>query len=265
MPKSYNTPQSFELAISSSLDKAFRNMRAFLLDQLDELQWSDGLLVHNAFNVSQIESVVDNLREEAERLGFGDVVDQELDSMKGIIELIQEEAGDQFDGFGSFTDATRAMVSSLLRKTSRALWSVPDIVANDIEDLLVGSTTGTLRFGGAVKAITRKLDVRQDQATTLATTSLTNFHRQVRTTNAKETGIKWYLYDGPKDPANRLFCLELAGKRYTLEQLERLKGSFKRDPKLVPVATWLGGYNCRHQLVPLQGPAVSRYKIGPDV
>lgn len=265
MTDKYSIPDAYESRVTDSLRRAFTNMRAYLLDQLDELQWSNGMLEHSAFNVAQIESVIDSLRDEAEKLGFGDAVDAELDSMKGIIDMIRDEAQDTFDRFDGFTDATQAMTSSLLRKTSRAMWSVPDVVANDIEDILVGSTTGTLRMGTAVKAISGKLDIRQDQAVTLASSSLTNFHRQVRTTNGDEAGIKWWLYDGPKDQVNRHFCLALVGKRYTLEQLERLKGSFKRDEKLIPVATWLGGYNCRHHLVPLQGPAVSRYKIGPDV
>lgn len=96
--------------------------------------------------------------------------------------------------------------------------------------------------------------MRRDIQTELDT-ALMAFNRTVNTTKAAEVGIEFFLYTGPDDKITRPFCQEHVNKAYTLAELGDLDNG-----QGLPVPQYLGGYNCRHYLVPLDSNAANQYR-----
>ena len=93
-----------------------------------------------------------------------------------------------------------------------------------------------------------------------------------RIDEAKELGVKWFLFDGPDDEVTCDWCRAFVGTRVTVEILREHANSFGRDPCFQPAEYWLCGVRseedwfepCRHELVPLiKDKKSSRYPIGP--
>uniref|UniRef100_A0A6H1ZFD7 Uncharacterized protein n=1 Tax=viral metagenome TaxID=1070528 RepID=A0A6H1ZFD7_9ZZZZ len=247
---------------AKAVDRTFRRLQSYFLDLLDELEGDGALLKTDVFNINRADRLIEKMRAELGQLGFNEVIDAELDSLKEMITAIKSESEDL--GIGKqFSDTSQEMIRSLFRRSSTATFNVAHQVAQDLDDLVHDSITGMVDFPQITRALVNKLKFRQDQMHSLVSSTLHNFTRQVRTNNARESGVEWYLYDGPQDTINREFCAHCVGRRFTLEMLEGMAGSFGRSLKLVPVAVWLGGYRCRHELVPLvDAKDLKQYEIG---
>lgn len=77
-------------------------------------------------------------------------------------------------------------------------------------------------------------------------TAVAGFNRFVRQEQMKEAGLQYLLYAGPKDERNRLFCAIRARNIYTLDAVNAWDNG-----QGLPANIYCGGYNCRHELVPL--------------
>lgn len=77
-------------------------------------------------------------------------------------------------------------------------------------------------------------------------TSLSGFKRTLTLSKAKELDFTHYLYEGPDDDVTRPFCQERVGQIFTLEEIARWDNG-----QGLPADVYLGGYNCRHQLLPI--------------
>lgn len=110
------------------------------------------------------------------------------------------------------------------------------------------------RSGGVSTAdlqrVLRPLEIRSRvQAYTIATTAAGAYDRAARLADAEDAGVERFRYAGP--PADRPFCqarLKEAreGVTYTLEEIRRLSNG-----QGLPVELYCGGYNCRHQWLPV--------------
>lgn len=251
-----------ERAPAAAIDRTFRRLQEYVLDLLDELEGDGALLKTDVFNINRADRLIDRLRAELGALGFNEVVDAELESLKEMIGAIRDEAGDL--GIGrEFSDTSQEIIRSLFRRSSTATFNVASQVAQDLDDLVHDSITGQVDFQQITRGLQTKLGFRKDQMHSLVSSTLHNFTRQVRATHAEEAGVEWFLYDGPQDTANREFCSHCVGRRFTRAMLEEMAGEFKRSPKLIPVSIWLGGYRCRHELVPLvDAKDLKAYEIG---
>lgn len=77
-------------------------------------------------------------------------------------------------------------------------------------------------------------------------TSVAAFNRFVRQDQMVKTDLQYVLYAGPKDERNRLFCAIRARNVYTLQEVNTWDNG-----QGLPANIYCGGYNCRHELVPL--------------
>lgn len=78
-------------------------------------------------------------------------------------------------------------------------------------------------------------------------TGTAGFNRTVSQMKAKELGVDLFLYDGPDDEVTRDFCQARVGKVFTQAEIDAW-GDNDND---LPANIYLGGYNCRHELVPI--------------
>lgn len=81
------------------------------------------------------------------------------------------------------------------------------------------------------------------------TTGLQGFSRTVTMKKAKDVGFTRFKYLGPLDQVTRKFCEHVLeeGPVYTLEEIQAMDNG-----QGLPVMTYGGGYNCRHQWRPVE-------------
>lgn len=96
-----------------------------------------------------------------------------------------------------------------------------------------------------------------NQIHTEMNTALSAFQRTVAFEQGERLGANYYLYSGGLIPTSRPFCSALAGKVYTREQLE-----LADNGQGIPVLSGLGGYNCRHTLIPVDEETARKIGIG---
>lgn len=87
----------------------------------------------------------------------------------------------------------------------------------------------------------------QANINTELTTSLSAFNRTVTLSKGKDLGFDKYIYLGPDDNVTRPFCQQRVGNTYTMKEIQGWDNG-----QGLPAAIYLGGYNCRHQLRPVE-------------
>ena len=159
----------------------------------------------------------------------------------------------------SFTQSDHALVKFLSDSAYNELSSVVDNYALKISNAVIkGSITGTpisdieievaqLLKGGTTKS-GRSL---ASYAKTFTNTEYMEVDRALTLKAAENIGSDKFRYSGSLIKDSRPFCQERAGKVYTKEEIEAWRdkswaGKKEGDPFVV-----LGGYNCRHFLVPV--------------
>lgn len=81
---------------------------------------------------------------------------------------------------------------------------------------------------------------------------------------AQDLGAEWFLYAGTEIATTRPFCEERVGKYYTRAQVEAWAeldwaGKMKETTNANTIFQNLGGWNCRHVLVPVSAAAVPEW------
>jgi len=85
-----------------------------------------------------------------------------------------------------------------------------------------------------------------NQIATELNTNVAGFQRSITMSKAEELDITHFLYSGGLIETSREFCRERDGNIYTMEEIQR----WDNDQGL-PADIYLGGYNCRHELLPI--------------
>lgn len=77
-------------------------------------------------------------------------------------------------------------------------------------------------------------------------TAVAGFERTVTIAKADEHDLKLFLYSGPEDDKNRTFCSDRVGRVFHRDEVDDWQEEQGQD---LPVEQYLGGYNCRHQML----------------
>lgn len=77
-------------------------------------------------------------------------------------------------------------------------------------------------------------------------TATSGFYRSITQAKAKELSVDLFAYVGPQDGITRPFCKARVNKIYTSEQIAKWDNGTN-----LPADIYGGGYNCRHDLVPM--------------
>lgn len=88
-------------------------------------------------------------------------------------------------------------------------------------------------------------------------TAFAAYNQQTNLLMATDAGFTKFRYVGPSDRKTRKFCGEVLSGVYgdpvkTLEEWNKLNDVDSRSGQPDPVSVFRGGYNCRHQLVPVE-------------
>ena len=119
-------------------------------------------------------------------------------------------------------------------------------------------------YADLLSNISMQLDVSASKALVVVRTALYGFSRTINARLAQALGLEWFWYAGPDDSVTRPWCAKFVGTRVTAEILQAHANDADRGSQpSAPITTWLGGYNCRHQLVPLLPNVINQYPEGP--
>lgn len=270
--KPYHNPdvESAIRNLEREFKDSFKELERYLERELATLNRDGQILVKDAFNIDRInKSILPNLQVQARRLGFGGIMQKQTDRLTEMAKKILKEADDH--GLpAKFTKTTGENIKALLMSAQRNLMVDEILVSQELEDLLRRSATGNVRWMDLVGRISDRLDVRMNQAMVKAANTISNFHTQIRVEHFENRdargnirGTAWFLYDGPRDIRNRDWCSFFVGTRVTMKILNEHATSFERRHPLPPSIS-LGGYNCRHELVPLVTSQIwMKYPEGP--
>ena len=252
------------IEVRREFSDAFSNLDRYLRDELAKLNRDGQILTSDTFNIQRIREIVGNLQAAADAAGYGQAIDGQSSRVLALADSILKEAGDS--GLPvQFTKTTGEGIQALLQGIHHEALAGETKLAADLERLLVRSAVGGTTWSDLIANLKNILDGNERQATTAAMNALASFHTIVRTRHFEDAGVEWFLYDGPADDLNRPFCEHFVGTRVTSDILDRHSEDFKRNDPM-PASVSLGGFNCRHELVPLTEPSLlEQYPVGPEV
>lgn len=257
-------------AIERRFEDSLRDLDLYLNQQIGKLNTQGGILVHDADNVRDIRRLLDRLQLEVREAGFGSILDTQAQQLRNLADKIIAEGDKLGLGRDKFRPLTGQNVKMLIKNAHRRLVETEVKISREVEDILARSSMGNVRWQDIADRIHDRLDLKtQRQAITKTFDQVASFHTQIRVEHFEDRdeegnirGAEWFLYDGPKDERNRDFCAHFVGKRVTMELLNQYADQFGRRHPLPPSVS-LGGYGCRHDLVPLMTEqAVAQYEIG---
>lgn len=108
-------------------------------------------------------------------------------------------------------------------------------LAKDLQSLILGEYEWGTRRG-----------LYEWHAGTYIRTYHRRFSRNIVKNQAREHGLRHFVYTGPVDANTRPFCLQIVGHTFTMQQIEDMDNGQTGD-----VFTDGGGYNCRHGWAPV--------------
>lgn len=123
---------------------------------------------------------------------------------------------------------------------SRIFTYIDDVKATVMQSLIAGSPVNlkALHQDYGLPALG---NIKTEVSTTIA-----GFQRSVSQKKAQDVGLELFLYLGPDDDVTRPFCEERVGQVFDIDQIRDWDNG-----QGLPADIYLGGYNCRHQLVPV--------------
>jgi len=262
--KPYSNPdvESSVVAIRGDLQDTFKSLSRELKERLAELDRNKDLVDGSKLNIERIRNLCQQLQKVADENGFRAAIDNQSNQIVKLAESILSESGRS--GLATkFAGGTSDGIEAMMWGVHREIIGSEVKVAGDLERLLLRSVMGGTRWGDLIDSMQKTLDINEEQAITKASTTLANFHTLVRRRHFEENGIEWFEYAGPEDDINRPFCAHFAGTRVTAAILDANADEFKRNDPLPPSIS-LGGYNCRHELIPLVDGKDSDLPVGPQ-
>jgi hypothetical protein len=255
--------QRQEDRVNLALQSAFGSLRRYLQGILDQVHASDnGLLARDEFNLALIDRTIRSMQSDVAALGFQEATRAELAAVADLKDEILDEY-QQMDIPEDFTAPAKAQIAMLATGAEFDLVQVQAAVSNQLTQVLMRSTIGGLNLRELMSEISSILDINLSRAQTLITTTLQSFAAMVTVQHGRDVGIKWFRYDGPDDSVTREWCDHWVGRVGTEEMIEATADEWERDSQPKPAMSWRGGYNCRHNWVPLDDEEAAKYEKGP--
>ncbi len=168
-----------------------------------------------------------------------------------------------------FTDIGKATIVAAVNAQAQQVLMQTGATVADVQAALINTaiTGSPLDVGGLLGS---RMDAMASRIETLANTGLAGFQRTVTLNKAKDLGFELMIYLGPEhDSIIRPFCEDcLDGKAwgvkertlpiYTMEEIGQMD-----NEQGLPVATYGGGYNCRHQWRPISAERAAELGYRP--
>lgn len=269
-------PATVEPRVEAALMSTFSNIEMYLLNALDDLhEGAGGLLVADEHNIRTMEQVWGSLRMQMESLGFQNVRIVQMAALQELNRQVVEEAKkwktEQVDP--SFTQRSQVQIGIIMQGAERELIQVADQASAEITQLLQRAVLGGSSQADLIKRIMTQLQIREDQALTLARTTLHSFNSFTTTSLAESVGVEEFALEGPNELRSashwtsgnviRNWCWHWEGRRGTWVEIEATTNQWGREKQPPGAKIWRGGWNCRHRWRPVFASERKQFEKGP--
>lgn len=267
-----SVPDKLQTVIEKNELKLFKQ----LLNDLGKLNVENGKIVASRENLAKITGIVENLKRAFLNKDYVDAIKAfaaEIATQAQLNNNILEKT------IGSFSDTEmfKAAVQNSQRNalmlldenaiTSRFLQPITEILSN--------ATVQSVSFQEAVKTLQNNMVGENAKFSKYAKTYVKDAFsiadRQYNDLISRENEIEFYRYDGNKIATTRYFCCVRYGNIYHRKEIEswgnreslwnntadtgkcaKLKGGGRNpDTNKSTIFSYLGGFNCRHVLIPI--------------
>ena len=254
-------------ALVSATQTAQRQIFKELVDLLDSLERdAKGQFLLSDKNFTIIEQIAGRMEQVVGKSEYDKALVQfakEFNQQSQLSDLYFEKAMK-----GEFE--TKKLYDSSLKLSQKNAIELlsKDIVAGgligEIKTILNTSVTTGQSFAQAVtslrSAIEGNADIDGSMLRYVKTTAYDAFavaDRQYMEVVTQDLGLEWYLYFGDVIRDSRQFCIDRVGRYFHRQEVEgwgKIKDWQGRNYNTNPstIFTYLGGYNCKHSLMPVR-------------
>lgn len=259
---------AIQKSIADEIAMILRELERDLRADMADLSRDGDKIERTVENARKLRAIIDGLRGRIEGEILSKLEGVQSDALSSLVDAVLSEA-DQLGIDGGLDAITQEDIRLLMDGNIKVLESMAKNWEVGIERILARSITGTVEWGDLTARLGATIETTGEVSSTVVASAIAGFHTQVRTEyfdQEDEDGnplVTWWLYYGPDDARTRDFCSHFVGTRVTLEQLDQFSDDFDRTFPAPPSVS-LGGYNCRHELIPLVDQEdIDRYPIGP--
>lgn len=115
---------------------------------------------------------------------------------------------------------------------------------------------GDMNWRDTARNALRKMNMKRAHIETEIRTTQAALDRLTNVERVRHSDMKYLRYAGPSG-TERPFCVQHIGAVYSIEEAEELYNRFGE-----PAITYMGGYNCRHRWVAIEGDMVYKARKG---
>lgn len=271
-------------AFATKVEQTQRELLRKLIRELDSLERTGGNIDITVSNIAKIEEIT----EELTRFLFTDT--DYNDSLKEFVKEFSTQAKltreyiyqiERFENKELYKTTLATSQKQTLEMLGKA--GINQALMVPLKTLLSASVSGGASFSDTVTALTEFMDGTKTKLGTLshyskqiAYDAFAFTDRKYMTLVSEDLGFEWYEYFGGQLEDSRCFCVthvhgiyhknEIAYWGETPSLWDKKAGCEKGGGRVLEtnattIYTFLGGYNCRHQLPPVATSSVPKSAI----
>lgn len=247
-----------------------------ILNELDkligDLDTEDGVLKVTQRNINRVAEIEKQLKKSFYKSGYIDATDELIGSLEQVKTLTKDYMTRSFGKIKSNVadvafNAKKAEAFGILVGTS----SMEVALFNPIKQLITDSITNQTTFKELAESLrttvtgTPELDGKLSKyAKQIAGDTFSTTERNYTKALSEAFDIQFYRYQGGIIEDTRCFCTERNNEYYHIEEIrswgrgENIGGGcgypwagMYKETNENNVMSWLGGYNCKHSLIPV--------------
>lgn len=256
--------EKLEKEIERDLLLTLQAMRSYLGEQLKDLHEEKGLSVRDQFNIARVDSLVRTMDAQLMNSGYNRAILDMLEGLQVLSNQIKEKYTKEQATAEHYSSENEAAITMLMQDAQSDMLKISKMESEALSGFIRKAVLGGGKISDMLYQVEHQLEVSYNQALTVAVTAMYSFNQMVTIDVCEPLGVEWYAYIGPLDKSTREWCRHWDGCRGKIEDFEATADQWGRESQPNPVRYWRGGYNCRHELVPLiTDKQIESYPIGP--
>lgn len=246
---------------SRRLERAIRRLEQRMIDLLPD---ADEMA---RMTLAQAKEIHKQLVVELENT-WGAAVYRNLEDYAQLEARIAEEAG-AFGLSPEFSRTNKEMFEALKATVASRGEELGRLAANEMAQGLYDAVAGATDRAGLIELFRETLTGFADSrgrplstyASTFAHDSIREYYARLNLANAKQAGLKHFIFYGNVIGSSRSFCIARAGQVFSEDEIEAWNDMTWKGKKRGNVWVNRGGYNCRHHFRPVDPKWIEDGKI----
>jgi hypothetical protein len=255
------SPMAYELVVERAFRAAIANARLYVQGVIRGLNTEGKVITRDAQNILAIDNASRALFVTLQGLGIDEAIQTEAQALNDMAHGILVEYEGNLDP--RYSEESLASIQMLAEGADQQITMAMGTMSEGVAALLRASVLGGTDVLQLLGDVETRLLVGEANLLTIAITTLHSFSTSVTIAHSKEAGVEWFGYIGPQDDITREWCQHWVRRRGTLAMFEASAGQWGHASQPGPVESYRGGYNCRHDLIPLFAEDLKDWPEGP--